>query len=489
MSKPSVQLATRLIDYACSSPNRVSAISSVGGAVAQLRRVSVWCSRPDQLTAHNGPDCSVALVGLAFNASSGLHGERLVRAAAAASTDLDEFAKFVDELTGRYVLFIEDASGLRVVADAAATLPVFYTESGTDPVVAARPSTLASICPVAPNPVVRTFRKDWFARRGITHLPADLTEYVGVRMLTPNVVLRWRDGKAHLDRAFPHEPRVDAAVGDVVSEACQWLSASAEYLPNLGRPIKCSLSGGVDSRLTLAALRAVRSDVTFFTFGGDDNASRDTTAATGLAQALRLRHVVTRSKAERLDVGESEAVLLRSSISEVTRAFFRRKFRLSNDFGFHVRIMAPIYKRVPPWSRWAAYLEREFGDWATRTASMSARDANYDPFDMLYWEHRVGTWQSGVLQSLEHSGDSPMVLFANRALLRCLLRAPLSARRDDSLHEAIVRRLWPSAMDVPFVKNFGRKALVREATEAAYLRAYITSRGIPVSAEPGRRTS
>jgi hypothetical protein len=422
------------------------------------------------------------------------------------------FIDAVSELSGRFVLFVEEKNGeLIVVPDATASLPVSYLIR--DGIFASsHPRLLGRTLGLSEDAEVNALLRYRYFKIGMRHLAGDRTEVEQVRFLTPNLVLTYNGRTSRVARIFPNTSRKECRAEAIAGPASDVLASSVRCLRELGHPVTCALSGGLDSRVTLAASRGNLQHVLFFTHGGSRNAARDLATVRKLAADLPIKWeplasknipialdefreeyeaiATLRSPRIRSSVetnlaawGRTQNIEMRSTISGVGRSFFRRKFLLTGTIPLSSRLLVPMYKRIPPRSTWASTLELWFADWMERSQFREVTNSGYDWLDLLMWEHRDGTWNSRQFQTLDWY-CCPTSIFNNRKLLSMLLSAPASARSSDTLHRMIVRELWPDALNEPMVKNFGLFRQARRIAEGAYVRAYMlfrrleTGRGI-----------
>jgi hypothetical protein len=444
----------------------------------------------------------IVVVGHVYNPFTGAVGEEVLHELISAYKEGESiFFDSLDRLSGRFVLFMESSTGrITIHPDATASLPIAYIRYGDALVASSHPNLLSQMLGLARDSEVTALARTRFYRLGIRHCPADRTEFSHVYYLTPNLMLEHEQGHLSIRRVFPREPRRVRDVFDVVEEVGDAMESSVVCLRRFETPMTCALSGGVDSRVTLAATRGLRDGLRFFTYAGPGNEARDLAATRRLAgrmgfdlevvslspesaaeEPLRHRYEGLTSMTRMPNVddvaaraaywGQNRSFELRSSVSEITRAFFKRKFLLPDDLTASARNMVPLYKRVAPRSAWARRIEQWFADWSERSQFQQVSELGFDWLDLFYWEIRVGTWQALVLQDVDWYA-SPTVIFNNRRILAALLSTPEETRSDDSLHRALIARLDPSALDVPFVKNFGWKAWLRERGEAAYFRIF-----------------
>ena len=467
-----------------------------------LRDIHIWHSLDDcDVVAVPGAEADIVALGHLYNPFNGQLGtEALKDLAATWARGLDAFFAAASELSGRFVLLVSEAGkGLRVVPDACASLPVAYALDDRQLVLSSHADFIRARLSLPEDPTVSRLLASRFYHLGIRHCPADLTEVDGVRLLTPNISLHHDAGDLALQRFYPARERVERPVEEVVDGVASALVASIDCLLRYRRPVTCALSGGVDSRVSLAATVGHRQAIRFFTFSGDHKRNRDAVCTRALADRLSLtfedielvrpppedafrqqyRWLQGKTRAPNADTvlfrtqhfGTFKGFEIRSCISEIARSFMRRKFHIRH-LPMTAHAMVPLYKRVPFMVSWHRLIAQAFDDWSRRTEFERVERCGYDWLDFYYWEVRVGTWQSQVLQDSDYY-CSPTVIFNNRTLLDMMLSVPESYRSTDELQRMIIDRLDPAVMQLPMVKNFGRKAAIREFLESSYLKAYM----------------
>jgi hypothetical protein len=95
---------------------------------------------------------------------------------------------------------------------------------------------------------------------------------------------------------------------------------------------------------------------------------------------------------------------------------------------------------------------------------------NYDMFELFYWEHRMGSWQSLQIMDLDVAQDT-FILYNNRHILRKMLSVPLEDRLWNRIHLEIIRSRWPELLDILFrtdLKPWHRKVPRNFAMKVKY---------------------
>jgi hypothetical protein len=457
---------------------------------------------------HNCDDCyfveliekKIFCLGHCYNPFSGKVGkEAILELLEETQKGEEAFLCKLGELSGRFVIFLLSQNGsLTVFPDACSSIPVTYLLNAKGLLLSSHSGLIKKIFKLSDSSLVESLSRTRFYNIGIRHCPADLTEVEGVKMLTPNLQLFYQSDSISVSRIFPKYSRVEREVDEVVEKVSEVMKRSVECLSQFGKPIHCALSGGVDSRMSLAATVELRNFINFFTFSGDGNASRDIKCTKELADRLQLsfspinlpenryadsffdlyRLLQGRTReanaqetsARRQSFGVCDAFEIRSSVSEVSRSFMKRKFHIEN-MKLTPDAMVPLYKRVPFSKKWHQHLRRAFAEWMERSSFQDVEKYGYDWLDFYYWEVRVGTWQSLVLQDADYY-TNPTVIFCNRKLLDLMLSSHEFYRESDQLQIRIMKYLDKEVVQLPIVKNFGGKAKVREFMEHFYLSLY-----------------
>lgn len=485
-----------------STQGNTNFIDSLGSLVS-LFDFSIKHSFTDALTLKSD-DHSIKLVVLGhfYDPFERVAGEPVAKKLLADfQTSSTSFYERLDRLSGRFVIFIGKHNGaLHIFPDACSTIPVAYHVRDDSLVVSSHPYLIQSFYDLNDDNLLRELTKAGFYKLGIRHFPADKTEVQGVKVLTPNLVLSYVDKSINIDRVFPRQPRRELTVEEVVESVSSALKGSIQCLLSYRKDTRCALSGGVDSRISLAASEGCRDKISFFTFSGKGNANRDLQSTKKLANKLGLKfneinlllnsdetcldkvyrnmQGATRypnaheTAARRRHFGKTDSFEIRSSVSEVSRSFFKRKFRVKTP-SLSSAAMVPLYKRVPFNKKWHQCLSEVFSEWIEVSKFDVVAEQGYDWLDLLYWELRVGTWQALVLQDADYY-TNPTVLFNNRKLLEIMLSSPDGYREKDDLQLMIMERLDPNVLCVDIVKNFGGAARLREVVESLYLRMYLT---------------
>ncbi|QAY60613.1 hypothetical protein ET475_11850 [Microbacterium protaetiae] len=405
---------------------------------------------------------SLLLVGSVMDLRSQVSGAQVVagllKAWETARSDLDEALEW---LAGRYVILGQSAEGDFFQTDATGMLSASY--SAEHRMIASHQNLLAE---TAGGLEYSPFGEpDWLRQNHAYTFPGMYTRFAGVYMVPANTEVNVRDFTIRRVGPFPSRPGQPRAVA---SSVLHLMRRQHPFLSRSGGGPLVSLTAGLDSRITTAALRELVPETLFFTYKRHRDpksvSDYDLQIATRLAAHLGLNHrgysVIPLTKSAPLEAllerstfvthGRSVAASylrelppdrlhVRSNLYEIARGFFRNRE--------HLEVTADLFARLltsdiaPPRS-----VIEAFEEMAEATGILEVD--GYEPLDLFYWEHRMVSWFNKVLLESDIAHDTH-ILVNSRVILRMLLSVPLTDRRAGRVFDHIVEIAWPEAYDLP----------------------------------------
>jgi hypothetical protein len=306
------------------------------------------------------------------------------------------------------------------------------------------------------------------------------TPFPGVLRLPPNCDLFLDDGT--LQRFFPQDPIPPCALDNAWDFALDQVGRAMRLLASRNR-ILMSLSGGLDSRTTLAAARPVWDRVAFFTYHEtrsnperlriDLHVARDIVARLGLRHTelamsrfqpppealLALRENVFSSHlhdvaiAYRTVFGGRKYVHVRSNLLELFRAGTRKDppaswGAVTIDPPETAAAAADYYLSRGRFSRSGHdHVLPAFEQFFAETDAARACSV-VSPWDLYFIEHRMGAWQAGVVAESDLAFDT-VIAFNSRAIIRRFLGVPERERMDTRYLESWIAASIPEIADIP----------------------------------------
>lgn len=428
-----------------------------------------WDQRTPSASAAKGSR-SVFLIGRAFHL--GLNTSSLREIARhllnTRQASREAYNRALYDLAGRYIVIDHSADGTFLQTDASGMRTAYYATAGGT--VSSHAALTAQL--VGDKRASSFGSSTWFkGTKAATH-PGRSTEYEAVSMLTPNTELDVSAAKINRVGPFPRGPELTAE--QAASEIVPLLQRQLEALVAEGRPL-VSLTAGLDSRTTLAVTYPVRDKVTYFSYvtrrPGRESASepdmefaRDLCAEHGLKHEIVTvdtilakgdLHSVMRENSTRMHAPSIAAAYreqlpfdslhIRSNIYEIGRSFFRK----ANPGKVLKPLTADEFaKKVARNQDHESYPEsiEAFKDWLDVTGFSEVE--GYDPYDLYYWEFRMGRWLPAAMVESDIAHDTYTVVNCRR-ILELFLSVSEEDRLSAKVFDAIIALTWPELFSYP----------------------------------------
>jgi len=461
-------------------------------------------AHPDlDVNSHGSEGLTIVLLGFAVDPLNGScdSGEIVENLRSRWLKTTEGFFEYLDTLNGRFVLLVHSARRAFVLHDAMGTKTVFYDAESENTVISSHAALVADIQGYEMSPDAREFVSSPEYGRQNSYFPGVATPYSAVKMLTANTLLDIRDRKVH--RYFPRAPLETRRITDGLVEEIARLFSSQIDLLSRDHRLAVSLSGGFDSRTTMAASRDHREDILYFTYGGLQKYEDDALLAAELCRKFDLEHMVIRKE----DCGEGleeflavwrvntafmrsdadgaiakaiyesrlrDALHLKSNGSEITRVWYRwgMKHMLPNDIAPDT--YAALYNIRPR----SPFVVDAFRRYVETVEFRKEALFGYDVYDLLYWEHRVSAWHALQILDTDAAYDN-FNIFNNRHILKLLLSVPFGDRLRGRLQYRVLESLSPEALEVPFYKDLKPRYVTAAKTLAKHAKYYV-DRALPL---------
>lgn len=379
------------------------------------------------------------------------------------SSSREEFYDYLDHLTGRFVLFVKNNDEVFVLQDATGNQSLFYEVKSNRCLLASHSGIIAEIG----DHEVDLATQDIIDSKA-SYFPGVSTPHPHVKMLTPNTQLNIPS----LDRTrfFPREPIPDCDLTDDLLEKIANILKNTVDLLNKENKLSLSLSAGIDSRLSLAATNEISEDVRYWTWAGGDPGSSELSDVISLCEILDIDLDVvwlddspsvefmrdfrdSNSGMSLFNRGHTafnlcktdlkDTICIRSNVAEIGRTYYRDIFG-----GLPDDINSTVLSKLYGWSSHSEYVVDSFEEFIEIADFTEPHIYNYDPYDLFYWEHRMGCWLSLFLLELGVALDE-FILYNNRKLLKLMLSVDRSYRRSDDLFYNIIDILWKDCLEMP----------------------------------------
>jgi hypothetical protein len=364
-------------------------------------------------------------------------------------------------LGGRWVLVANTPRETLVFNDAFGMRQVHFTVRSEERWCAAQPGILATTLRLAVDE--RALGALGHCAHKQFWLPGGRTVYEAVARLAPNHSLELRSGR--VERYWPDGPCVAGPLEDAV-DACVTVAQGMFRAAHARFRLAQTITAGWDSRLSLAASRAVSSDVFYFSmqYWSRPDDYRDLAVPAALLPTLGLKHHVIRCPDvmepafERIymknvqpahydygtiaqgmhDHGLTDGLCVKNCVANIIRTSYvlpESSRPASAEDLLNLTWVAP-----------SAFIIDSVDEWCRLTAP---RLNGFDMSELFYWEHWLGGWQA----TSQHEWELVLDAFDPvncRSLMAQLLSVPRKLRSPDSqLHRKAIERMWPEALFAP----------------------------------------
>jgi len=413
-------------------------------------------------------ELSLTLLGYIIDPSQPEHSNNAVlRGLAVACSNAREVPAQAAELTGRFVLIVDDGNDTLLFHDPCGLREVFHTiDEVGETWCASQPDRIATPLGIQPDEVASEFMASVsFRGHHEPWWPGSTTPYREIRRLQPNHYLDLRTREA--DRYWPNRPLHDIEPEDAAQIVAQLLRSSVRAAAKRF-PLALPVTAGMDSRTILAAARGIRNVFHYTAMPhGLDEYSADIRIPRRLLRRLGIEHHVLKCPKSMSDVfartyraNTTPAHDSAGAIAEGLLASYPMgRTMLSGHCAEIARDTFGISHTATPDAPAMAELMglgknpmaiRCFNDWLENTAPV-AEAFDYRVWDLFFWEQEYATWAANCQSQWDivHERFTP---FNQRGVLRTLLAVDPFFRQGPryEIHRRIMQILWPDVLEQPF---------------------------------------
>lgn len=381
----------------------------------------------------------------------------------------DVFFNRVDWLNGRFVIIYGqcdsgEVKSLKVINDATGLRSVFYVDDNKENLyIGSHPELVAKQVGASRNNYDRFLKK----YSGYS-LPGNVTTFNKIKQLIPNHYLD-SDERRQV-RFFPrNNGHINYNIEDIIKDLALNLKGQIDFISEKAK-LLCSISAGIDSRVTFSATRDSSEKIKYFTYYGKEINKKDVfdidcyvanelaknfgidhklinlscldsdedivNVAGQIKHASHIIHNPLLSAKYYKEFGENNFLHLRSNVLEIGRVYYKRAYSLPKMI--NEEVATNLYSLKAKEDQEVINLFKEF-------LNLAKYDLveGYDCYDLFYWEYRMGVWHSLVTLESDLAFDT-YIPFNNRIFLTKLLSIPQSLRIEDDVFLRICEENWPA---------------------------------------------
>ena len=450
---------------------------------ADLGAYSIYVQEKQTFYVYKNGDISLCIVGHAYNPFDMTcdENELLKDLFDAYKNNLTAFFDKVSEFTGLHVIIVVDKEKIIACQDACSLTGCYFGKIEDNVYVAEHPQLVADICGLKMDKMVEKLVQSKCYNIGNRHLPGNMTPYKELKRLGANTYLKF-DGDFKINRFYPLAPHPEYTTVEEKEKAIKRIGElihnGIDCASNKWERCTISLSGGTDSKTTLACANGLYDKYSYFSFYSKPQELIDAKGAKEICDKLRLQHTLYKIPENNSDIKDFDFIKklimhstayfknladnelrkyiflhdldaydieLKSWASEVARVFLERKYQVKIPKKLterHCSIFQTRYFGHPFLLKWSDCEYYRF----LREIGLQSPLYNYEHADLFYWEVRMGCWGVSVIssQQLYHRMSMPM---NNRKILDLFLCLPREERKTDAVHKAIMKYMNKDVLD------------------------------------------
>ena len=390
------------------------------------------------------------------------------------------FWERVNNLTGIFVLLFIRGDEVYLIGDASGMQAVYFTQKDGKIYVSSHTELIGKLLGFDRDSYIeRLINYRFFSLLG-NSLPGDLTAYKEITRLTPNHYAVLAPEKQKQVKRFFTPFDQNLSVEEAAAKAGDILHRNLELIAQKWKRPAISMTGGCDSKTTLAAANGLYDQFSYFSYMSSEAEKIDAEAAHDLCGKLGLTHIIYQIPEEddELDGVETAKIVLRQNCgniidnnpndvrkrvyfskldafdvevkswaSEIGRAYYAKRFNGRTDFGTvpSPRKCTTLYKFFLHDRKLVRETDRVFSRFL-QTYFKQDPDHPIAWQDQFFWEFRVPSWNGPVITGEHRYSYDITIPYNNRRLLDILLSVPVKDRIQDHVYSTI-RGKWNPEID------------------------------------------
>lgn len=420
-------------------------------------------------------DASLALIGHAYNPfTMQAHESQILESLLEAwRQNKPQFFDRVNELTGIHLIVVVTETGVLAVQDCAGMMSCYFGHIADELHLTSHPQLVADLRGLAQDPFVARLVASRMYNVGNRYLPGNSSPFTELTRLGANTYVERSENECRIKRFFPIQP-LDPVTGQdgveaVIQRSADLLHRNLELVTQKWERPAISLTGGTDSKTTLASASGLYNRFSYFSYHSKPSEVVDADAAHTICTALGLPHTIhaipgTNDEVEDFEVlkaiiGHNTSyfvnladhelrkmiylegiedfdIEVKSWVSEIVRVMLDRRYGLAMPERLTPRHLSIFQTRYFGSPRLLRESDRRYADFVRETG-FSPLPEGYEEGDIFYWELRFASWGTSVVSAFDLSHEVT-IPYNNRLLVSALLSLPRHFRQNDSAHQAIM---------------------------------------------------
>ncbi len=417
----------------------------------------------------------------------------------------EEYFDKISSLTGIHLILIFDGNRIIAVQDCSGMRCCYFGKVADNIYLTSHTQLVADICNLKLDPDVELLFSKKFYTIGNRYLPGNLSAYKELKRLGANTYLTFNEDIFSINRFYPLRPHKELSESDydtAIAEIGRLLNNNLALTAKKWQRPAISLSGGMDSKTTLASANGVYDKFYYYSFHAKNQERADAKAAKEICSHINLKHhtypipeensqledfdflkkVIDHNSSYVSKPADHEVrkfifmsrihdfdIEVKSWVSEIARTFLSQKYGVEMPKVLterHFTIFQKRYFGSPRLLRWADRTHREF----LKKTKLTRPIHNFEHQDLFYWEVRVSSWESTT--KLTHDFFNPITIpYNNRKIMELFLEFPHEMRKSDKVHHSIIEKMNKAINDSGIEVHNDYMGKKRILLEKVYYRA------------------
>lgn len=430
-----------------------------------------WIHPEQKLYVHKTSSATFFLIGHCYNPILMIAGEEqeLRTLAAAFQNGTEDYCRELSDMTGIFLTGYITNDGLTLYGDAAGMLMTYYGFTNSHMWISSHAALIGDLNNLNQSEYVKELVNYHFYHLFGFSLPGDLSPYDEFKRLVPNHSVCFKDKRCEVKRFYPSETWEslldEYSIDQRVEEVARILNRSMALIPQKWDRPAISLTGGCDSKTTLACANGQYDHYQYFSYISQESEAVDANGAHEICNRLGLPHSIysipeheakdqelirTIIRTNQGNIGEPNMrevqkriflaglsnidVEVKSWVSEIARAYYHKRFA-KKKFPSQptARYLTTLYKVFADNRSLVHETDAIFARYIQKYLRQSEMK-NWSWLDLFFWEFRVSSWNGLVITGEHRYSFDITIPYNNRGLLTLMLAIPEEMRINDKLY-------------------------------------------------------
>lgn len=377
-----------------------------------------------------------------------------------------QIEKELDYINGRYILIVNKKNKVTIYTDASALLPINYFED----------KTIISSHDVLIYDILRNNNVFIESLQSELKGSFDFTRYQNIYKFNPSLKLNLET--LEFTRYYPNETIKQQDIDSIIEELEIYFNEMIKWLKRFENNIILTLTGGFDSRVSMALTKSFSDKVEYITYI-HPNLSRlseraqeiyniDTFITENIASNINVNHTLVNLAEYNLTGNEREEALkvLQTTHSFPLIDYFRNKRKFNKTLHIKSTVFGmgksdfPLNKSHTPTTKEEMFsfihgvpkavkemneYDEIIEDYYKRNLIVENVGKGRHFFEIFHLESRMGNWHSNVTQ--ETDPELIDFVFVNTRRIIDLIQSPsIQERKDKILYKSLIKKYWPALL-------------------------------------------